>query len=425
MKLVYSIILSLLIFTSQTFALQKINYIEVKAGIGPGISDYISHAIERSQNERAVALIIELNTPGGLLETTRDIVSDIIDARVPVIVYVHPPGARAGSAGTFITLAGNIAAMTPGTNIGAAHPVGIGGESDSGAMFDKVTNDAAAFIRSIAQKRGKNIEWAESAVRESKSITENEALKLGVIDIVAKDIWSLIYQLDGKIVETAAGQVTLRTKHIKLEKIDKSWKQEMLIFLSDPNIAYIFIMLAIYGIMFELYNPGSVLPGVVGGISAILAGYSLQMLPVNYAGLALIILAIILFIVEIKVVSYGMLSVGGIISFVIGSIMLIDSPYEFMEISLSIIITSAVLTALFFLVVIGLGLKAQKKAVSSGTEPLLHQTAVALNDFINGKGKVKVSGETWNAVSEDSISKGDEVEVLDIQKLVLKVRKVG
>jgi membrane-bound serine protease (ClpP class) len=184
-------------------------------------------------------------------------------------------------------------------------------------------------------------------------------------------------------------------------------------------------MLAIYGIMFELYNPGSVLPGVVGGISAILAGYSLQMLPVNYAGLALIILAIILFIVEIKVVSYGMLSVGGIISFVIGSIMLIDSPYEFMEISLSIIITSAVLTALFFLVVIGLGLKAQKKAVSSGTEPLIHQTAISLNDFIKGKGKIKVSGETWNAVSDDAILKGDEVEVLAIQKLLLKVRKIG
>ncbi len=398
--------------------------IEIDGGIGPATASYIGNNLEKAADDKVEALIIRLNTPGGLLESTRDIVSSILESPVPVIVFVGPGGARAGSAGVFITLAANIAVMAPGTNIGAAHPVGIGGESDSSAMFDKVTNDASAFIRSIAQKRGRNEEWAELAVRESISATENEALESEVIDYVTDDIESVISVIDGDTVDCAGKQIVLKTKNANLVFIEKNWREKMLDVLSNPNFAYIFMMLAIYGILFELYNPGAIFPGVIGGISAVLAAYSLQMLPVNYAGLGLIMLSVILFIIEIKVQSYGMLTVGGVLSLLLGSIMLIDSPFEFMEISLTVIITAVVLTTAFFSVVIALGLKAQQAKKTGGSDGIAGEKGVAIQNISPGiKGKVKVHGEIWQAESKESIISGDRIVVKDAIGFVLKVIK--
>lgn len=402
----------------------KVYVITVKGGISPATSSFISGGIELAEKERAEALIIELNTPGGLLESTRDIVQSIISSKVPVIVYVGPSGARAGSAGVFITLSSNIAVMAPGTNIGAAHPVGLGGESDTNVMYDKITNDAAAFVRSIAQKRGRNVEWAELSVRESISSSEKEALEIGVINYICPNIDSLLIAVHSDTVETEAGIKVLNTKNSKYEYIEMSWKDELLGIISDPNVAYLLLMAGIYGILFELYSPGAIFPGVLGGISIILAGYSLQMLPINYAGLALILLAIILFILEIKVQSYGMLTVGGVLSLFFGSIMLIDSPGDFMEISTSLIITTVVFTTIFFLVIISIGIKAQYQKRASGIEGIKTENGIALTEISpNEFGKVKVHGEIWKAKSDDIINKGDEVIVQSIDSLTLTVSK--
>ncbi len=421
----YSVVILLLFLTALPSLAGKVVVINVDAGIGPGTASYIENSIEYAEEVNAEALIIKLDTPGGLLESTRDIVSDLLESPVPVVVYVSPGGARAGSAGVFITLAANIAAMTPGTNIGAAHPVGLGGESDStAAMTDKVVNDASAMVRSIAQKRNKNQDWAEQAVRESVSATENEALELGVIDFVSPNLDSLLKQIHGMTVETSSGEKTLKTKNASLEIHEMNWKEALLMWLSDPNIAYIFILLAIYGVFFELYSPGAIFPGVIGGISALIAAYSLQMLPVNYAGLGLMLLAIVLFIIEIKVASYGMLTIGGVLSFLLGSIMLIDSPFEFMEISMTLIITASLLTAAFFAFVIWMGIKAQYRKKASGTDGFAYEHGTALSSFDPGEyGKVHVHGERWKAISEEQINEGDEIVVIESQGLLLKVKK--
>lgn len=402
----------------------KVIRIEVHGGISPASASYIKAGIKEAEKTNADALLIELNTPGGLLESTRDIVQYIYSAKVPVIVYVAPGGARAGSAGVFITLAANVAAMAPGTNIGAAHPVGLGGQTDSNnVMNDKVTNDAAAFIRSIAQKRNRNQAWAERAVRESISDTENEALAQGAIDFIAPSTDSLLKMINGMIVETSSGTVTLNTLGKIIVDKEMSWKDKLLAVISDPNVAYILVLLAMYGIMFELYNPGSIYPGVIGSISALLAAYSLQILPVNYTGLALILLAVLLFIIEIKVVSYGVLSIGAVISFILGSTMLIESPVEIMNISLSLIITGSVITALFFLIVITFGLKAQMRRSESGSEAMTGLTGIAMTDINpSQKGKVMAFGEIWTAESDYTIKKDDEVIIKNTKSLTVKVK---
>ena len=422
----YTAIIILLAAFSQSPA-KDVLVIDVDEGIGPATASYIENSVKQAEDENAEALIIRLNTPGGLLEATRDIVSSLLEADVPVVVYVSPGGGRAGSAGVFITMAANIAAMAPGTNIGSAHPVGIGGQADtSSVMFDKVTNDAAAFVRSIAQKRGRNQDWAERAVRESISASENEALEAGAIDVISPNLDSLLVQIDGMTVETAAGEVTLQTADSRIIKREKNWRETLLGILADPNFAYIFMMLAIYGILFELYNPGAIFPGVIGGISAVLAAYSLQMLPVNYAGLALILLAIILFIVEIKVTSYGMLTIGGIISLLIGSIMLIDSPFQFMDISLSIIITATVVTAAFFIFIIGLGLRAQMRKKFGGSEGLVGETGKAASDITpDSPGRARVHGEFWKAESDHEIKKDEEIVVDEVKNFVIKVSSIA
>ncbi len=407
-----------------TSAENEILYASIDEGIGSFTSEYIATLVEEAEDGNYEALIITLNTPGGLLDATRDIVSTFLESKIPIVVYVAPGGSRAGSAGVFITLSANIAAMAPGTNIGAAHPVGMGGESgdSSDVMTQKVTNDAAALIRSIAKKRNRNLDYAELTVRESLSYSETEALDSNLIDLIAKNRNALIKAIHGMKVETSAGVKTLNTKNAEIIIRDKDWKEGLLSFLSDPNIAYIFILLTMYGIMIELYNPGAIFPGVIGVMSAILAGFSLQMLPVNYAGLALMIVGIVLFILEVKIVSFGMLTIGGIIAFLLGSIMLIDSPGDFMQIGFEIILAATLLTAGLFIGIVMLAVKSQKKKVASGISTLVDKEAVVINEITPEKmGQVKVRGEIWRAKSASSHQKKDRVIVKSVDGLTLEV----
>lgn len=404
---------------------KKIYLLTIDGAINPASTEYIQDGIKAAVEADAECVIIKLNTPGGLLKSTRVIVTEFLQAKIPIVVYVHPQGSQAASAGVFVTMAAHIAAMAPGTNIGAAHPVSLQGQQDS-IMMEKATNDAAAFIRTISEKRKRNIEWGEDAVRKSLSITETEALEKNVIDIVATSLEELIQKLDGRKVETIEGEKEINSEGAEIIPYDMSFKHKLLNTLSDPNIAYILFMLGLYGLMFELYNPGSIFPGVVGGICIILAFYSFHTLPINYAGLALIIFAIILFILEIKVVSHGILTVGGTISLILGSIMLIDSDstLEFVKISWQIIALFVVLTVLFFVFAIGLGMKAQRKKATTGIEGLLLEEGFVVSD-LRPIGTIQIHGEIWNAESvEGKISKGNRVKVLEVNNLTLKVQKL-
>jgi membrane-bound serine protease (ClpP class) len=405
--------------------LKKVVVISVDASINPSSADYIHSGIEHALEEDAECLIIKLNTPGGLLKSTRVIVSDLLNSEVPIAVFVYPGGSQSASAGVFITLAGNIAAMAPGTNIGAAHPVSLQGGMDS-VMIEKATNDAAAFIRTISEKRERNIQWAEDAVRKSLSITETEALKENVIDLIAVSVEDLLDKIDGKKVALPSGEKVLETSNAEIIDLGMDFKQKILGLLSDPNVAYILLMIGIYGIMFELFNPGAIFPGVIGGISIIVAFYSLHTLPVNYAGLALIILAIILFIAEIKVVSHGVLSIGGVISLIIGSIMLIDteSTLEAIKISWHVILVIVILTTAFFLFAIGFGIRAQTRKPTTGTDGIIDEIGEAISD-LNPEGQIRIHGELWNAESLDGfISEKTKVRVTRVSNLKLIVKKL-
>ena len=314
-------------------AARPVLVIQVEGVIAPSSADYIISAIKRADREVAEALVIELDTPGGLDLSMRSIIKEMLAAERPIVVYVSPSGARAASAGAFITLAAHVAAMAPGTNIGAAHPVNMGGEMGK-EMNKKVTNDAAAYIRTIAEKRGRNVQWAEDAVRKSVSATEKEAVKLKIVDLVSEKLDDLLAAIDGRTVTTASGKVILHTKGVEVKRIDMGLRDKVLKVISDPTIAYILLMLGLAGLYFELSTPGAILPGILGGICLILAFYAFQTLPINYAGLLLILLAIILFIAEVKVASHGLLAAGGIAAMILGSMMLIKSSEPFMRISL-------------------------------------------------------------------------------------------
>lgn len=411
--------------TAEDTIRKKAVVISVDASINPSSAEYINSGIKHAREKNAECLIIKLNTPGGLLKSTRIIVTDILDSEIPVVVFVYPGGSQAASAGVFITLAGHIAAMAPGTNIGAAHPVTLQGEQDS-IMNEKATNDAAAFIRTISEKRHRNVQWAEDAVRKSLSITENEALKERVIDIIAISVPDLLEKIDGKEISLSSGEKVLDTKNAEVINIDMNFKEKILSLLSDPNIAYILFMIGLYGIMFELYNPGAIFPGVIGGISIILAFYSLHTLPVNYAGLALIIFAVILFIAEIKIVSHGLLSIGGVISLILGSIMLIDteSTLEVIKISWQVILVIVILTSAFFIFAIGFGIKAQKLKPTTGIEGIIGEIGETISN-LEPEGQIRVHGELWNAESLDGfISHGAKVKITQVSNLKLMVRKM-
>ena len=352
----------------------------------------------------------------------RMIIKEMMASSVPIVVYVSPSGSRAASAGAFITIAAHIAAMSPGTNIGAAHPVNMGGNMDS-EMSKKIENDASAYIISLAKKRGRNEVWAEKAVRKSVSISEDEAKKENIVDIITENLDTLLKDINGRKIEVEGGVKIINTEGVKLKHIEMSLRQKILDTLSNPNIAYMLMLLGFYGLFFELSNPGAILPGIVGAISLILAFYSFQTLPVNYAGLLLILLGIILFILEIKVVSYGALSLGGIISLVLGSMMLIESPAPYMKISLYLILPAAAGTAAFFLFLVGAGIKAQRKKPTTGKEGLVGEAGVAQSD-IKVEGKVFIHGELWDAYSSEEIKKGSEIVVTGVEglKLIVKLR---
>jgi membrane-bound serine protease (ClpP class) len=346
----------------------------------------------------------------------------MMNADIPVVVYVSPSGSRAASAGAIITLAAHLAAMAPGTNIGAAHPVALGGGKMEDEMAAKVENDAAAYVESIATKRNRNKEWAIKAVRESVSITEKEALKIKVIDLIASDLTDLLTQIDGHKVSTALGDKTLFTKNAATTRIEMGLREKILDTLSNPNIAYILMMAGLLGLYFELSNPGAIFPGIVGGISLILAFFAFQTLPVNYAGILLILLAVILFILEIKVTSFGMLSVGGIIALFLGSLMLFDSPAPFLRVSLDTIIPVVAVTSGLLILAISLAIKAQRRKPTTGKEGLLGEIGVA-KSTIDPQGKVFIHGEYWDATSDEPIPEGTRVKAIEVNNIVIKVKK--
>ena len=409
---------------SKTIDGENINIITISGAINPPVAGFIKESIEKSEKEPASALIILLDTPGGLDTSMREIVKAIMDSSVPVIVYVYPSGARAASAGSIIMLSGHIAAMAPGTNVGAAHPVSIGKEKVDKEMMSKVVKDAEAYAKSIAMKRGRNVEWAAKAVRESASITAKDALEKHVIDIVAEDVDRLIEGIEGKEVETKKGKIILRLKDKKRVQYEMPFKYRFLSYISDPNVAYILMMIGLYGILFEIYSPGAIFPGVIGGISIILALYAFSTIPISYAGFFLILLGIVFFILELKIVSHGVLGLAGIISLVIGSIMLIDLPYTALSISWKSILTVVILTGIFFFGVLSYAIKAQLSKVKTGSEGLIGEVGEAKTD-INGKGKVFLHGELWNAKSSEHIKMGEMVTIEKVDGLTLIVKKKG
>jgi membrane-bound serine protease (ClpP class) len=384
---------------------------KIAASINPVTADFLSTAIERAEEENATLLVVELDTPGGLDTAMRQMVQEIIKTEIPVAVYVSPSGARSASAGVLITLAADIASMAPGTNIGAAHPVSMGGGGMDNTMAKKVENDAAAYARSLAEKKGRNGEWAEMAVRESASLTETDAKKKNVIDIVAPSLSALLSAVDGRVIEKGGKKITLRTKDAVVTRVPMGFRHRVLSALADPNIAYILMMIGVYGIFFELSNPGAIFPGVVGGIALILGFYSLQTLSANYAGFLLIALALILFILEIKIASHGALTIGGIISLVLGSLMLFRSSADpYLRISWGVILTMVGISAVFFGTVVTLAVRSQLRKPATGSEGLIGETGVAMADF-TGNGKIFVVGELWDAECESILVKGQQVTV--------------
>jgi len=402
---------------------KQVDVIKINDAITPATAVFISKSIEQASKNRAECLVIQLDTPGGLDLSMRDIIKDIMNADIPVVVYVAPSGARAASAGVFITLAADIAAMAPGTNIGAAHPVAIGGGKMDRRMTEKVVNDAVAYIQSIAEKKGRNVKWAVQAVLENLSITETEALKKRIIDLVAKDLDDLLEKIDGKIVEKPRGKIKLATKGLKTNVVEMGFRERFLAVLSNPNIAYILMMIGLVGLYFELSNPGAIFPGVIGGISLILAFFAFRMLPINYAGVLLILLGVILFIAEIKVASYGLLTVGGLVSLALGSIMLFESPIPALRASLSVIIPTILVTAAFLVFAVTLALRAQMAKPATGSEGLIGEIGIARIQ-LDPEGNVFVHGELWNAYSDTAIEEGEKIRVLKTDGLKLKVEKL-
>ncbi len=404
----------------------EIDVLHITATINPVLVDYIERGIDQAEEKNAVACIIQMDTPGGLDTAMRDIVKDIVNAEVPVVVYVSPSGARAASAGVFITMAAHVAAMAPNTAIGAAHPVAIGGE-DQGSlpeeMEEKVVNDAAAYIRSIASVHGRNVEWAEKAVRESVSATEQEALELNIIDMIAFNLDDLISQLDGREVTMLDGSlVTLHTQGATINHVRMNTAEEFLYAISDPNIAYILLSLAMLGLLVEISNPGLIFPGVVGGISLILAFFALGTLPVNLAGVLLVVLAFGLFIAEVFTTTFGLLTAGGITSLVIGSLILFKGGPLF-QIDPWLIAVVVIFLGGLFAFIVNRVVKAHHRQASTGREDLIGKTAV-VKVALNPEGTVLFKGERWTAVSETGpVNPGEEVIITKVDGLKLRVAK--
>jgi membrane-bound serine protease (ClpP class) len=404
-------------------AVRPVYVLPAVGSINPGLAEFIVDGIRTAEKEKAEALVIQLDTPGGLGSSMRAINQAIINAKVPVIVYVSPKGARAASAGMFITMAATVAAMAPGTNIGAAHPVSVGlGKMDK-VMGKKVVNDMVAYARSLAKERGRNADWAEKAVRQSVSIDAKQAKKIKVVDLLADNLQDLLQQVNGRTVKVDKEKVTLHTEGAPIKTIEESLRVRILKHIADPNIAFILMLVGLAGLYFELANPGVVLPGVVGALSLLLAFYAFQTLPVNFIGLLLILLAFILFILEIYVISYGLLSFGGIAALLLGSLMLFRGGGVGMAIAWSVLIPSVVIVSLFFLVVAGLVVRSQIRRSVSGDSALIGERGVAYTD-LDPEGQIFIHGEYWQAVSEEPVAAGDTVEVMKVINLKLQVRPV-
>lgn len=395
---------------------------EIKGIIDPPISNYIMKCLKKSVDS-GYGLIILMDTPGGLETSMREIITEILNTNIPVIVFVYPEGARAASAGTFITYASDLAVMAPLTNIGAAHPVNLGGEQQiSEDMLEKITNDSVSFIKNLAKSKGRNSEWAEKAVRESASITAEEALELGVIDLTALNMEDLLKKIDGKTIEKSGKVFIINSKNSAAEKIEINFITRFLHIIVNPNIAYILFIIGIFGIIYEFSQPGLGISGAVGILFIILGFYSFSILPINYAGLALIILAIILFILDIVLGLGGILSIAGVASLVIGSFLLVNTSAPYLKIARSLIISASVVISGFLIIVIRAVYKVHRLKPTTGKEGIIGETAVVCQD-LNPEGLVKVSGEIWKAISEDGkrIKKGQRVKIISIEGLTLLV----
>ncbi len=404
---------------------RTIHFLKAQGIVNPVMSEFIASGLKDASREGAEAVVIELDTPGGLDSSMREIVKAILSTEVPVVAYVAPGGSRAASAGVFIAYAANIAAMAPGTNIGSAHPVQMGAQKMDEVMEKKVTNDAIAYIKGIAEKRKRNAEWAEKAVRLSVNITAEEALRIKVIDIIASDRDELKEKMHGMRVEVLTGIKTLDVKDARFKDVGMNIRHRVLNAISNPNVAYILMMIGMLGLYFELSNPGLILPGVVGAISLVLAFYSFQTLPINYAGLMLIGLAVVFFIVEIKVVSFGLLTIAGLISLVLGSLMLFDSPLPFMRLSYWVMLPVLLFVLTIIIWTIYYAVTVFRTRPVSGAEGLVGAEGVAADDISEDSafGKVFVEGEYWNATSEELIRKGERIRIKEVKGLRVKVSK--
>ncbi len=430
-KIILFTIFSLILFIGSpvrfgSAAETTIRHLKIASSINPVTASFIDEQIKTANQNMERAILIQLDTPGGLDTAMRDIIQAELNSTIPVIIYVAPQGARAASAGVLITLAADFAAMAPGTNIGAAHPVAIGaGKQPDGTMMEKIENDAAAYARSLAQKRGRNQDWAEQAVRKSVSISAQEALDLSVIDLLADNPDDLLKKLNNYKYIRHGKVLVFQSKGVTLQPVEMNWRQKILNALSNPNIAYLLMMLGIVGIFFEISQPGVVFPGAIGAIAILLALFAFSSLPINYVGVLLIILAVVLFILEIKVVSYGMLSIGGIIAMAFGSLMLIDSSEPYLQISRAVMAATVTVSAGFFLLVTGMVIRTQRRPITSGTEGMVGETGEAI-DAINGKGMVFVHGEYWQACSDQPIVAGATIEIVRVMDgLKLKVKEVN
>jgi membrane-bound serine protease (ClpP class) len=408
---------------------EHVYMITVNGVIDPFIAQYVGRGLDIAQGDGAQCLIVQLDTPGGSDAPMRVIVQKMLNSSVPTVVYVAPAGARAGSAGLFLTLAANVAAMAPGTNIGAAHPVAMPGTELTEVTEEKATSDAAAYVRAIAEKRGRNAEWAEKAVRESASIIAREAVEYQVVDLIADDLTDLLDQIDGREVITAAGPITLRTRGASVRTISMNFAENFLHVIVDPNIAYLLLSIGTLALVAEFYHPGAILPAVTGGICLILAFVAFGSLPVNWGGVALIVLAVILFVLDIKVAGF-MLSVGGAIAFVLGSLMLF-SPFAppsptmpRFTVSWPLIVLMTVTIASFFLFAVSAGIRAQRAKAASGIESMVGATGTAVSD-LDPWGTVQVKSELWSAIAEEGpIKMGEQVRVVSAKGVRLRVTKV-